>query len=151
MKNIIKSLFLILVCVGFSSCNEEVGYIDPGPQGNPEKEAAGTYSGTWSRALQGTDDIVTSTGTITISAGDKAYIANVSVVCPELNLDLQSVANIVNYSEGYKYYNMEAKNGFGTTFEGSVLKSGIATIKFTIKQQEGRKQYLYTYTFSGDK
>lgn len=150
MKNIIKSLFLILVSVGLASCNEEVGYIDPGPQGNPEKEIAGTYSGTWTKTLQSTGASETAIGTITFTPGDRAYVANVHVSCPDLNVDMESAANVVNYSDGFTYYNQDAKNGFGLAFEGRI-KGNVATIKYTQSVKVGLKQSIYVFTFSGDK
>lgn len=150
MKNIVKSLFLILVCVGFASCNEEVGYIDPGPQGNPEKEIAGTYNGTWTRTLQSTGAEETATGTITFTPSDKAFITNVHVSCPELKVDMESAANVVNYSDGYMYYNQDSKNGFGLPFEGRI-KGNVATIKYTQSIKVQLKQSIYVFTFNGDK
>lgn len=149
MNNILKTLFFCLVCMGIASCSDEVGYPDNGPQGNPEKEVEGTYTGTWSRELD--SNVVEATGTITLTPSDNAYIVNVTVNCPEFGIDMQSVANVVNYSDGYMYYNQEAKgNGFGVVFDGRVI-NGVASIKFTITQKEGRKQYLYNYTFAGGK
>lgn len=149
MKNIIKIISLFLICIGFASCNNEVGYPDPGPAGNPEKEAAGTYTGTWTRELDG--NVVEAQGTITLTPSDKAYITNVAVSCPDFGVELSGVANIVNNSSGYVFANQESKeNGFGTVFEGRIT-NGVATMKFTLTQKEGRKQYLYNYKFTGDK
>ncbi len=150
MKNIIKTLFLFLICAGISSCHEEVGYIDPGPQGNPEKAVAGTYSGTWTETLQSTGEVKTASGTLTLTPGDRAYVTDVKVNCADLNIDMQSAANIVNYSEGYTYYNQDAKNGFGVAFEGRV-KGNEATIKYTKSVKVGLKQSIYVYTFTGNK
>lgn len=150
MKNIIRTLFLFLVCAGFASCDNSVGIPDRGPQGNPEKEIAGTYTGTWTRTLSGQTESTTSTGTITFSPTDKSYVTNVAVSCPDLNINMNAVANVVNYSEGFMYYNRENKNGFGVAFDGRVIE-GNASIKFTLSVKEGRKQYLYNYTFNGGK
>lgn len=149
MKNIIKTLILFLVCAGISSCDNSVGYPDPGPAGNPEKDIEGVYTGTWTRTLDGNS--VEGQGSITFTPGENAYTTNVAVSCPEFGIELNGVANVVNYSEGYKFYNQDAKgNGFGVVFDGRVV-NGIAYIKFTITQKEGRKQYLYNYNFSGGK
>lgn len=150
MKNIIKTLLLFLVCVGFASCSNEVGVPDPGPQGNPEKEIAGSYTGSFSKILNGEASGSEGEGTITFTPSDSPYVTTVNVSCPDLNLDMTSTANVVNYSEGYLYYNREPKNGFGVVFDGRVIDKK-ATIKFTLTIKEGRKQYLYNYTFSGDK
>ena len=150
MKNIIKTFMLLLVFAGMASCSEDVGYIDPGPQGNPEKEVAGTYNGTWTETLQSTGEQKTAAGYITLTPSDKAFIADVQVSCPDLKVDMQSAANVVNNSLGYTYYNQESKNGFGTAFVGEV-KGDDATIKFTKTIKVGLKQSIYVYTFTGSK
>lgn len=150
MKNIVKFLFIFLLSTGFISCSNEVGYPDPGPAGNPENEIAGTYTGVWTRELNG--DVVEAQGAITFTPTDKAYVTNVAVSCPDFNIDMQGIANVVNNTSGYIFANQEAKeNGFGTVFEGRILKSGEVTIKFTLTQRENRKQYLYNYNFSSSK
>lgn len=151
MRNIIKTLFLFLICSGLSSCHDEVGYIDPGPQGNPEKAVAGTYVGTWTQTLQSTGAVETGEGTIILTPGDQAYITEVKVSCPDLKIDMESLANIVNNSDGYTYYNQEQKNnGFGVAFQGSV-KGNEASIKYTKSIKVGLKQSIYVFTFTGTK
>lgn len=150
MKNIIKILFLFLVSAGFTSCNEEVGYPDPGPAGNPEKEIQGVYSGSMTMVNASTGAENTGMASITFTPGQNAYITDVKVECADLNVNLQSVANVVNFSEGYKFYNEEVGNGFGVKFDGTVI-NGVATIKFTISKKVGLKQTIYNYSFSGNK
>lgn len=151
MNNIVKIFFLLLACVGLASCEDSVGYPDPGPQGNPEKEIAGTYTGTWTRVTQSTQEEITGEGSITFSPSENAFVTDVKVDCPDLDIDMQSLANVVNYSNGYKYYNQEAKNGFGVTFEGNVDKNGVASIKYTKSIKVGLKQTIYIFTFTGSK
>lgn len=148
MKKLINTLFLLMfVCLGFSSCHDEVGIPDAGKPGNPEKEIVGSYTGTWTRTLDGVE--TTATGTITFTAGDKAYVANVAVECPEFGVSLSGPANVAKNSAGYTFYNQESKsNGFGTTYYGRIV-DGVATINFTLSQKEGRKTYLYIYSFLG--
>ncbi len=149
MKNIIIAFFFAVLSLGIASCSNEVGIADPGPKGNPEKEIAGTYVGKWTKTL---DDVSTeASGSITFAAGESAYVTEVKVDCPDMDLNFSGLANIVNNSEGYIYYNQEAKqNGFGVAYTGRVIR-GQATIKFIMNVKEGRKQYLYTFEFLGDK
>lgn len=122
--------------------------MDPGPQGNPELDVQGTYTGTWSQELDGV--VVTAPGTITLTPSDNAYVTYVAVSCPDFSIDFQGIANVVNFANGYKYYNQEAtNNGFGVAFDGEVI-NGEATIKFTLSQRSGRIQYLYNYSFAGE-
>lgn len=150
MKNIFKTLFCFLLIVGLASCNEEVGYPDPGPAGNPEKEIAGTYTGTWTKTNASNGSVTTGAGTITFTPGDRAYVTDVKVESAELKIDMQSLANVVNYTEGYMFYNRETKNGFGTVFDGRIVK-GEASIKYSISQKVGLKQTIFNYTFTGVK
>lgn len=149
MRNIIITFFMAIFCLGISSCSNEVGIPDPGPKGNPEKEIAGTYVGKWTKTL---DNVSTEApGSITFTPGERAYVTDVKVDCPDMDLNFNGLANIVNNSEGYIYYNQEAKqNGFGVTYTGRVIR-GQATIKFIMNVKEGRKQYLYTFEFLGEK
>lgn len=150
MKNIFKSvLFAVALCFGATACNDdEVGYIDPGTPQNPEKEVAGTYTGTWTQTYNGVE--TTATGTITLTPGDNAYVTIVNVKCDDFNIDLTGPANIVKQSAGYIYYNREAGgNGFGVTYYGRVV-DGVASISFTRTVKEGRLTYLYDYTFAGE-
>lgn len=150
MKNIIKLFFLLFACVGMVSCDDSVGYPDPGPQGNPEKEIAGTYTGTWTRTTQSTQEELTGEGNISFTPGESAFVTDVKVNCTGLNIDMESLANVVNYSDGYKFYNQEAKNGFGVPFEGNI-KNGVAYIKYTMSIKVGLKQTIYIFTFTGTK
>lgn len=149
MNKILKTLFLCLVSLGIASCDNEVGYPDNGPQGNPEKEIEGTYTGTWTKTVSGAETGDSATGTLTFTP-EGQFITEVLASCSDLDINFSSNANVVNYSEGYMFYNAEAKNGFGTSFDGRVI-NGQATIKFTISIKVGLKQTIYNYTFTGEK
>lgn len=149
MKTIIKSLFLLLLCLPAVSCQDKVGYPEPGPQGNPEKQIEGTYSGIWTRTFNG--EATTAPGSITFTPGDRNFVSNVVLNCTDFSLDYTTLANVVNNSAGFVYYNQEAKeNGLGATYTGRII-DGVATIKFTINVKEGRVNKLYDYTFTGEK
>lgn len=147
MKNILKTIFMAVMCViTATSCDDKVGVADAGPVGNPEKEIAGTYTGVWSKTLN--DDTQTAPGTITFTAGDRNYVANINVSCPEFDVNLSGTCNVVNNSVGYVFYNQEAKNnGFGTPYTGRVV-NGNASIKFTLTVKDGRKQNNYVFEFA---
>lgn len=155
MKNIIKYLFIAVACLGFASCSNDVELPDNGPVGNPENAIVGTYTGTWTRTLTGTEPTVES-GTITFSTVEGTnYVTNVHVECPALSLDMESIANIINYSGGYMFYNQEGSNGFQNTFAGRVV-DGNATISFSktdkYKNEKGKwVTSTFTYSFTGDK
>lgn len=156
MKNIFKLLLTVALCAAFTACKDEVGIPDRGPAGNPEKEAAGVYEGTWTinhnmdNGAQLLDFDVP--GTMTLADGGSAYVAEVSVFCKDaalaaadLEIDMTSKANISkNSSNGFYFYNTAdgnhgVANGFchgdkKSKFYGSVDADGVAKIHF---------QYIY--------
>lgn len=154
MKKTINFLLSAVACLGIISCSNDIDLPDNGPVGNPEKAVEGVYVGSWNRTLNGVETIAS--GTITITPVDATnYVATVHVACPDLNLDMESVANVVNTSSGYIYYNQEASNGFQNAFSGQVMDNQI-TISFskTEKYQDEKKKWktaTSTYKFSGDK
>lgn len=155
MKNIIKYLFITVFSLGLASCSNDVEVPDHGPVGNPETAIVGTYTGTWTRSLTGTTPTVES-GTITFTTVEgRNYVTNVHVECPALELDMESIANIINYSGGYMFYNQDSSNGFQNTFTGRVV-DGNATINFSktdkYKNEKGKwVTSTFTYSFTGDK
>lgn len=115
----------------------------------PEISSAGTYSGTWTKEQVG-GDTKTASGTLVLTAGEK-YTTNVKVESVELGLNKESIANISYAGNDYFFSNMNAANGFGVKFNGSILADNSATIFFTVTEREGRKTYTYNYSFSGKK
>lgn len=154
MKKTIKYILSAVICLGIASCSNDIEIADNGPVGNPEKAVEGVYTGSWSRTLNG--ETAEATGTITMTPVDTAnYVTKVHVECPEFGLDMESVANVVNTSSGYIYYNQESSNGFQNAFTGNVTSSGV-TIKFskTDKYQDEKKKWktaTSTYEFAGGK
>lgn len=153
MKTIFKTMLLALaVSFTFAACSDdEDGVTNPGTPSNPEIESAGVYSGTWSRSLIGSaDEPKAAEGTLTLAAGENAYITNVTAVCAELNVDYTSIANITPAFAFYNNVATSAENGFGVTFNGKA-DGMTATISFTKTVKEGRKTYNYKYSFEGTK
>lgn len=140
----------VLLCLATTSCQDEIGVVEPGNPGTPAVDVQGDYSGNWTRTLDGKTQ--NATGTISFTAGETNHVVNVRLYCPELKVDFNTVANIAKNNEGgYVFANQEAsKNGLGATFSGRI-KDGNANIKFTLAIKEGRKKYLYDYTFDGNK
>lgn len=178
MKKIFQLLLTVALCAAFTACKDEVGIPDRGPAGNPEKEAAGVYEGTWTINVNedngATIKDITGLGTLTLADGGSAYVADVTAFCDAADLqaagiafDMTSKANISkNSSNGFYFYNTAdgtagATNGFChgdkvSKFYGSVDADGVAKIHF---------QYIYvteddwgfpidiveTYDFVGNK
>lgn len=149
MKKLLSSIFLFTaLCLCLTACSdddEESGRVST----NPEQETAGTYVGTWTRELSG-GETVTGQGTLTFVAAT-SYVTTVTATCTDLSLDLESVANIVLAGDNYAFSNMLATNGFGATFSGEITQESQASISFTKTVKEGRKSYVYNYSFTGTK
>lgn len=155
MKKILTGMFLLLsVGLGFTACSDDDDDNNKIYDTPPEVVTAGTYTGTWTRETDGVEP-ATANGTLTFTAlsGENAqtYVTNVKAECTELSLDKESVANITYAGTGFLFSNMAVANGFGTKFNGTISADGVATIAFTLTVKEGRKTYVYNYSFEGKK
>lgn len=150
MKKILSGIFLMLTMgLTFTACGDDDDDNVITHETTPEISSAGTYSGTWTKEQVG-GDTKTASGTLVLTAGEK-YTTNVKVESVELGLNKESIANISYAGNDYFFSNMNAANGFGVKFNGSILADNSATIFFTVTEREGRKTYTYNYSFSGKK
>ena len=151
MKNIFKILFpAIAMILSLASCDGDAEIPDRGPVTNPQEMTKGTYTGDWSRQEFGTENFTYSSGTVELTPGDANYVTNISVSCPDFEIDLSAAANITPGGQGYMFHNPIATNGFGAIFQGTIRESDMSlwlTFKKTVK--EGRKTITYIYTFNG--
>lgn len=141
-----KSYFIIafLVFGGiFVACGDD-GYEDEPfeSDGHPEVAAEGVYVGTWAQILTG--DSVFAEGTVTVTATDSAYCADVAYFCEDFEMDLVSVANITYARSTTRFYfsNYVEDNGMGAVFAG-IIEDGDATATISIGD--------YDYYFTGTK
>lgn len=152
MKKIFR-IFLIALALCVTSCKDEVGIADPSVPTNPEKVIEGVYTGTLTRTPRGNGEVKSGTCTLTIVPTEERYIATVKISCPELAVDLESVANVLPSSQGdYSFYNNLLGNGFGAIFTGSVSrKADEALLSYTLSIKEGRKTTTFDFVFDGTK
>ena len=156
MKKIICGmLFLLAAGMGFTSCSDDDDDITISHSTTPEIASAGTYSGTWTKEQVG-GETTTAPGTLVLAATDaegksEKYITYVTVSAADLNLDLSSNANISYANDFYWFSNMNTTNGFGTKFSGKINADGSATISFSLTERQGRKTYVFNYSFTGKK
>lgn len=158
MKKLLYSLFAVLaLSCTFVSCSDDNDDA-PAPAGNPAEAAAATYSGTWTVVLD--TDTVTTPGTVVLSAGDTAFVANVAVdVEPvkmkvgssmsTISLKASEVTNIAfaGNANSFAFVNVGATLG---NFSGRIT-DGNANMIFSTQQRVGRKRYTFNYTFEGIK
>ncbi len=151
MKKILYPLFAALVLgFAFSACSDdddEAMTFDT----TPEISAAGTYTGTFTRVQDGTTDTLVAQGSVTLAPTDSAYCADVTFACADFDLDAASVTNITHANEGYVFSNTSSDNGLGAPFKGRIDGGNVLNSSFDFTQREGRKQYVYHYTFVGTK
>lgn len=156
MKKIICGmLFLLATGMGFTSCSDDDEDITISHSTTPEIASAGTYSGTWTKEQVG-GETTTAPGTLVLAATDaegksEKYITYVTVSSADLNLDKSSNANISYANDFYWFSNMNTTNGFGTKFSGKINADGSATISFSLTEKQGRKTYVFNYSFTGKK
>ena len=115
----------------------------------PEKAAAGTYSGTWSRVAEGEE--VTGTGTVTLTATGTAYNVDVAFDCPDFDISATSVANIAHANDGFVFNNNLSGNGLEAAFGGKIDESGNLGVNFQKEVKVGRKRTVSVFTFIGKK
>lgn len=162
MNKIFKGLLLMATLVlTLSSCRDEADIPDHGAAINPEKEIEGTYTGTWTKTQRGsTAEPTVVDGTLTFTATEEAYIANVKIACAGDELGFTNTAsftcdesrtNVVKQSSQYMFYNTLDTSGIGTKFNGTVSFGGEATMKFSKSIKSGRKTYTYDFVFNGVK
>lgn len=150
MKKLLSGIFFLMslgLCL--TACSDDEEDNNAYSTTCPEIETAGTYTGTWTREEDG-GGTTTATGTLTFEAGE-SYVTTVTAKCDDINVDYQSVANIVFAGNRYAYSNMRANNGFGAVFSGEITTDNVASISFTLTVKEGRKSYVYYYSFEGTK
>ena len=151
MKKILFSIIALLaVSCTFIACGSE------GDEGysyatTADKATEGTYTGTWTRTLDGVS--TTFEGTVTLVSAGKTGVSNITFSCPSTSLNATSVANVWNAKNDFQFMNQTISdaNGLGAAFSGIIYESGSLTAGFTIKQTEGRKSYNYQYSFVGKK
>lgn len=147
MKKIIFAIVALVATLSLSSCKDEVEYVSPGTPSNPEQTTAGVYAGTWTRTNTSDNTVVEGQGTLTLVAGESAYITNVTAVCAAIDMDYTSTANI---TPAMAFYSSMSTNGFGTPFNGKA-DGKVASISFQKTVREGRKTSTFKYEFSGAK
>ena len=156
MKKIICGmLFLLATGMGFTSCSDDDEDITISHSTTPEIASASTYSGTWTKEKVG-GETTTASGTVVLAATDaegksEKYITYVTVSSAELKLEKSSNANISYANDFYWFSNMNVTNGFGTKFSGKINADSSATISFSLTEKQGRKTYVFNYSFTGKK
>lgn len=148
MKKIIFGLFAV-AALCMTSCKENVDIVEPGTQTNPEREVAGTYTGTWTRINTTDETQEEQDGTVTLTAGDAAYVGSVTVTIPAYSMNSSSVMNV--NPTGQFYNNVVSdNNGLETAFYGKVTGSD-CTMSFRKTERDGRKTTTFQYNFVGRK
>lgn len=134
MKSIFKILSVALIGLSFTACVEDIDTPSRGPVTNPEKEVAGTYTGTWTVDYTVDNQTTTYTvpGTMTLAAPTdgtsyRGFLTSNAVV-PENNIldhKLTSAVNItpLTTATNYLVYNAVTPNGFSKDIAVTVLNA----------------------------
>ena len=153
LKNIFYALSLVFALGTFTACDDDENNIPL--VANPGEAAAGTYTGTWTRTDN--NGTVTTTGTVTLTAGSDIYYADMALACDDASWNMtgtgwSSVTNISQADEGFVLVNMSTTNGLGCIFSGRIAPvDGVdqLTLDFTKSVRQGRVTYTYKYNFVG--
>ncbi len=140
-----------LICLSFTSCRDDAELPGRGPVVHPEIETAGTYTGNWTRVDLSTNEEVVVPGTITLTASDRAYVSQINVNSPGIDLDRTAMCNVSAFSNGYWFYNTDPNTDIKGQFKGTISLQGEIDIYFQNSFKEGRKTITYTYSFTGVK
>lgn len=152
MKKILFSMIaaLTLTCT-FVACSDDDEDESYSYSTTADQATAGTYTGTWTRTLDGESE--TFDGTVTLASTGTAGASTITFSCPGSSLDATSVANVWNSKRDFEFMNqtISAANGLGAAFAGRITEAGQLTAAFTLTQKVGRKAYDYQYQFIGNK
>lgn len=153
MKKILYPLFVVLALgLGFTACSDDDEEDGGRFATTPEIEAAGVYSGTFSKVQDGKTDTLYADGTLTVTPTDSAYCADITYDCSgEFTYNAVSVANITHANSGYAFWNSSSTNGLGASFTGRIEGDGSVESTFDIKERSGRVVYTYHYKFVGNR
>ena len=92
-------------------------------------------------------------GTITVTATDSIYTADIQFSSDEFSLNAKSVANIAYAGANgstFVFNNDVATNALGSIFGGRIENKTLTTA-FKFSQRDGRKMKTFNYTFTGSK
>lgn len=151
-----KIFYIALISLAFTStftsCEEDEDFGNSNYEivSNPAEAVEGTYSGTWTRTLNGTEETVE--GSITLQMADDPNYVNVKFD-DELSIGVNAVtvkSNIAQQGDRFIITNNVASNAQGTSFR-IYVENGKLTINFMKTIKSGRLSYDYSYTFEGFK
>lgn len=115
-----------------------------------EKATAGTYVGTFTKHLVGSEEVEVFDGTVSLEANTQG-VSNITVSCPAESINTIAVVNIWNAKYDFYFANNLA-TAFGTSgIAGKVLEDGTLTTSFTLSKVVKKKNYEYVYNFEGKK
>lgn len=145
---------MLTLSIGFTSCeDDEGGNSSYTIVSDPASVVAGTYTGTYTRTLDGVSE--TANGTITIAAGSSKEYVNVTFEeNKEFGVPQATIpCNIAQKGDSRFIIanGAGAKNALGTSFRLYVDNSKDLTANFLLTVKNGRKSYEYDFLFLGNK
>ena len=150
-KYIFSAIAALALSCTFVACGDDnddpsISYDTTAAQGS-----AGTYSGTWTRT--GDEGVDQFSGSVTLAAASEGNVTNVTISCPDADINATSVANVWHSNYGYQFFNQTVSdaNTLGAAFSGRIDENNSMSMSFTISQKVGRKNYQFKYEFIGKK
>lgn len=117
----------------------------------PEKEAHGTYTGTYVRLQANSSTAVPEEGigTLVITPSETAYVANIRFECEALGISAGTPVNITFANDGFIFSNVDSSNPLGSPVSGRIMAGNQAESSFQLKIRQGRSTKTFDITFAG--
>jgi len=151
--NMKKIFYLLIATIAFSFTMVSCG--DDGDENikystTADQATAGTYVGTITKQLAGSEEIESFPCTVTLESVS-AGVSNITVFCDPESINSSAVVNIWNAKYDFFFVNNLA-TVFGINgIAGKVLQDGTLTTSFTLSKIIKKKNYEYIYKFEGTK
>ncbi|MBQ6062209.1 MAG: hypothetical protein IJK42_05185 [Prevotella sp.] len=152
-KMICLTWCLMMMGLALNSCNDDENGEDA-PYSfsqTPERDAQGTYIGTFTRTQVGTTEGESGEGTLTITPTDTAYVAVLKFESESLNLSTHVRVNIAHSNGGYVFSNHVTDNNIQSKIGGHINEARVVNTTFQLRQRQGRSTKVYNYSFEGSK
>lgn len=143
---------LLTMSLGFTACSDDDGeYSSYNMAEDAGAAVAKSYTGTWTRTLG--DEVITSTGTVTLEGTDKKNIVKVTIAANnDVALEQSTFnANITQKSETLFAITLPVTDAFTTQTGLRIMidNGAITAFDFIKMVRVGRKSYEYYYNFVG--
>lgn len=145
-------IITISFCAVFTACSSNDEDPTYAHSETPEKEAAGTYTGTFTRLQvnSSTAEPETGEGTMIITPSENVNVAIMQFTCESLNITTANIpVNITFDNAGILFSNHSVSNPLGAPITGRISSEKGVNTNFQLKIRIGRSTKTYNVGFTG--